>query len=420
VFEPDAGPLGAGLEGFEARPGQQRLAQAVAATFEYGGTLVAEAGTGTGKTLAYLVPAVLSGRRVLVSTGTKNLQDQIFYKDVPTLSRVLGQPIRAAYMKGRTNYLCLHRLAGLKQAAASLPFSDRQWMDRLAEWADVTDTGDRAEVDDLPDDLPLWHELTATGDQCLGRDCPSYGPCFVTRMRERADDATLVIVNHHLLCADASVRQGNFGEVIPECDLLVIDEAHQLEDVVTHYFGVALGTHRVDQFARDSTAVLSTLAATDTRRAIGLTGAIGEFQRCARQMFETLRDTVFNQGAGDRSRLTSDMTARLEVPRAAVAEALNQIILLCPPDTTLEDVNDLLPQPATMRTDLDTLTTADDPRYVHFVELRGRGVTLRAAPIDASTLIREAVIGERHATVLTSATLAVEGDFAYATGRLGR
>ena len=171
AFDRD-GPIASTLDRFEVRRRQRELATEVARVFETGGTLIAEAGTGTGKTLAYLVPAALDGRRVLVSTGTRTLQDQIFYKDLPALRRALGQDVRAAYMKGRTNYVCLHRLGRLLEAQAGLSPADRAWVDRVAEWARVTETGDRAEIEDLPDDLPLWADLSATSDQCLGRDCP--------------------------------------------------------------------------------------------------------------------------------------------------------------------------------------------------------------------------------------------------------
>ncbi|HEY6359403.1 MAG TPA: ATP-dependent DNA helicase, partial [Vicinamibacterales bacterium] len=268
----DDGPLARTLEGFEPRAGQRELAVAVARTLEEGGTLVAEAGTGIGKTLAYLVPAVLSGKRVLVSTGTRNLQDQVFYKDVPTVGRALNVDVNAAYMKGRTNYLCRHRFDRLHEAAAGLPASDRRWLARIGEWLDATDTGDRSEIEDLPDHLPLWSDVTATSEQCLGRECPRYADCFVTRMRDRADEARIVIVNHHLLCADASVRRGEFGEVIPESELAIIDEAHQLEDVVTQYFGVAVTTHRLDEFCRDAASAISTLGAHETVSALGASG----------------------------------------------------------------------------------------------------------------------------------------------------
>src|SRR5262249_45009933 len=160
-----------------------QLAAAVARTFTGGGILVAEAGTGTGKTLAYLLPAVLSGQRGLISTGTRTLQDQVFFKDLPALAPALGVEIQAAYMKGRTNFLCLHRFGQLKEAEAGLALADRAWLQRIAEWAAVTETGDRAEIEDLPDDAPIWSEITASSDQCLGRDCPQFNDCFITRMR---------------------------------------------------------------------------------------------------------------------------------------------------------------------------------------------------------------------------------------------
>src|SRR5262245_34447932 len=188
----DDGPLASTFAGFEPRPGQRRLAESVATVLTGGGTLVAEAGTGTGKTLAYLVPAVLSGKRVLISTGTRNLQDQIFYKDLPSLAQALGHPIRSAYMKGRSNYLCLHRFERLREAEAGLTPTEREWLARIDEWSRATETGDRAEIEDMPDDLALWSEMTATSDQCLGRDCPHYVDCFITRMRDRAAESDVV------------------------------------------------------------------------------------------------------------------------------------------------------------------------------------------------------------------------------------
>src|SRR5262245_49708056 len=267
------GPLAAAFDGYEPRPGQQRLAEEVARTFGTGGTLVAEAGTGTGKTLAYLVPAVLAGRRVLISTGTRTLQDQIFYKDLPDLARALDMDVRAAYMKGRANYLCRHRFERLQEAEAGLSLAERDWLGRITEWAGDTETGDRSEIDELPDDFPMWTELSATSEQCLGRECGHYGDCFITKMRERAAGANVVIVNHHLLCADASVRQSAFGEVIPECALAIIDEAHQLEDVVTQYFGVSISTHRIDDFGRDATQAVTSVPAEDGRFAVAVTEA---------------------------------------------------------------------------------------------------------------------------------------------------
>lgn len=420
LFEPDTGPLASRLEGFEPRPGQLALARAVAEILTTGGVLLAEAGTGTGKTLAYLIPAALSGRRVLISTGTRNLQDQVFYKDIPALARVLGTEIRAAYMKGRTNYLCLHRFERLKEAVTPAQ-ADWHWLSRIGEWLPETATGDRAEIDDLPDDLPLWQDVTATHEQCVGRDCPRFGDCFVTRMRERAAEANLVVVNHHLLCADAAVRQGEFGEVIPDCDVLVIDEAHQLEDVATQYFGIAFGTHRLEQFVRDAVAAATVRRDRDATLATALAGAAATVQRTGLQFFDRVRlEARARASGGDRVKLTPPMADRLGAVRDDLADALGAAgPLLSPATGQADDLTRLKARADALRRDLVVLTAADDDAYVHFVEQRGRNVTLRAAPIDASQVIRELVVAPRKATVMTSATLTVEGTFDYARARLG-
>jgi ATP-dependent DNA helicase DinG len=412
----DDGDLARSLEGFEPRESQRAMANAVAATFEAGGTLVAEAGTGTGKTLAYLVPAVLSGKRVLVSTGTRNLQDQVFYKDVPTLGRALGFDVRAAYMKGRTNYLCIHRFERLAEARAALPASDARWLDTIDEWRKVTDTGDRAEIEDLPDHLPLWSDMTATSEQCLGRECPNYTDCFITRMRDRAADAQLVIVNHHLLCADASVRRGDFGEVIPESELAIIDEAHQLEDVVTQYFGVAVSTHRLEEFCRDTAAAVGGLEATDARFAVTIAEAISDVQRASRRLADAMRA---ESGRGDRTTLTPDMAVRLRETGLDLLSTLDSLVsdLRTRPELPA-DLTSAVDRARTLRADIDRLLE-DDEKYVRFIEVRGRGLSLRAAPIEVADIIRDSVLAGRKATVLTSATLAVDGSFDYAVARLG-
>ena len=419
VFD-ESGPLANAFPGFEVRPGQLRLAVEVARAFEQGGTLIAEAGTGTGKTLAYLLPAALSGRRVLVSTGTRTLQDQIFYKDLPALTSAVGIPIRSAYMKGRTNYLCLHRFERLAEAEAGLAKDDRDWLRRIGEWAGETSTGDRAEIEDLPDDMPLWSELTANAEQCLGRECPRYGDCFVTRMREAAAEANVVVVNHHLLCADASVRQGGFGEVIPECDLAVIDEAHQLEDVVTQYFGVAVGTHRVDEFAHDASHALGALPCEAGLFATTLAHTIQDLHQECRRVLDVARIELRSQESGDRMRLTPAATDRLSDAGNAAREYLDRLLSQMRAHQDLpEELAAIATRAQALRDDLSILLAADDPAFVHFVEARGRSITLRAAPIEVSAIIRREIIGDRAATVLTSATLAVEGQFDYAKARLG-
>ncbi len=357
---------------------------------------------------------------MLISTGTRTLQDQIFYKDVPALGRALGHPVRAAYMKGRANYLCLHRFGRLKEAAPGLALPEREWLTRVDEWASSTDTGDRAEIEDMPDDLAIWHELTATSEQCLGRDCLEFDACFITRMRERAEQADVVIVNHHLLCADAAVRQGDFGEVIPTCDLAVIDEAHQLEDVATQYFGIAMTSARVNDFARDAARLVAAVPAETASVAVAVATAVSDVKQAAARLFDAARGELAGRDGGDRAALTADMAERLADPAQVFGHALERLTVRV---TTLgaghEDLAALAERAEAMRADLGMLTSADDTRFVHFIETRGRSVSLRAAPIDVASIVRGVVVGERHAAVLTSATLAVGGGFDYALTRLG-
>ena len=277
------GPLAAALPSFEPRAGQREMASAAAGVFEDGGVLLAEAGTGTGKTLAYLVPAILSGHRVLVSTGTKQLQDQIFDKDLPALRGALGVDFTATYMKGRANYLCLHRFEAYRDGDPLGLARDRGRVDAIAAWAARTATGDRAELEDLPDDLPFWGEISAASETCIGTECPQHAECFVTRMRQRAAESDLVIVNHHLLCADAAVRQSAYGEVIPSYAHAVIDEAHQLEDVATQYFGVSVSNYRLERLVGDGRRWTGRDLAEDAEAAQTLYRALDDIdQRAAR------------------------------------------------------------------------------------------------------------------------------------------
>ena len=295
------GPLARAIPHFEARAGQVEMALAVARVFDRGGALLAEAGTGTGKTIAYLVPAILKRERVLVSTGTKNLQEQIFYKDLPVLRDSLGLPFTATYMKGRGNYLCLHRFDAMRESASA---GQGYHLRLIDEWARETETGDRAEIEDLPEDLPLWKEISATAENCLGADCPRYADCFVTRMRQRAAASDLVIVNHHLLCADAAVRKGTFGEVIPSCSYAIVDEAHQLEDVATQYFGISVSNYRFDDLARDADRMLGARLIADAERSRQVRDDVERLRETARVFFSALHFVrIDNHGGGSDSRI---------------------------------------------------------------------------------------------------------------------
>jgi ATP-dependent DNA helicase DinG len=474
------GPLARAMADFEPRVGQVEMAAAVARVFERGGVLLAEAGTGTGKTLAYLVPAILRRERVLISTGTKNLQEQIFFKDMPALREALGIPFTATYMKGRANYLCLHKLDQLNdgdpQRAASgrgaaPAVGEEVFLPIIRKWSARTETGDRAELEDLPEDLPFWNDVAATADTCLGTECERYDDCFVTRMRQRAVASDLVIVNHHLLCADAAVRQNAYGEVIPTCHRAILDEAHQLEDIATQYFGYSLSNYRVEELARDIERSLVAIAGEERRARDEIAKAIEKLRDYGRAFFTELafahRGDRREWGRGptsvkndDRVRATVDSLAQASEAAGHLSSALDivqstlALLVRLPPgmaphdgpeegddhrETRDETIAALVRRSREIRDDLRFLMRCGAERgegapaervraarapgvnkvYVYFVEFRGRGIFLRAAPIDVSAVVRELLLDKMHATVLTSATLAVDGSFEYIRDRLG-
>jgi ATP-dependent DNA helicase DinG len=325
-------------------------------------------------------------------------------------------------MKGRANYLCLHRLDQLNDGAG--PAVHDVFLPMIREWSARTDTGDRAELSDLPEDLAFWNEVSATADTCLGTECPRYDECFVTRMRQRAAESDLVIVNHHLLCADAAVRQSDFGEVIPSCKYAVIDEAHQLEDVATQYFGIAVSNYRLDDLARDMDRALGANLVPDRDRADALKDDAERVRGHARAFFAALQMIRFEAPGvgGSESRIRIGPSHLLKVADEGTAliraiEALEADIALArevPPDVLALGV-----RAADVRKDTEFLLRADDPGFVYYLEARGRGVFLRGSPIDVSAIVRELLLDRMTATILTSATLTVDGSFEYLRGRLG-
>ena len=241
---------------YEHRPGQIQMAEAVLRAFEQKRHLIVEAGTGTGKTLAYLVPAIAaacgSGARVVISTGTKNLQEQLMEKDIPFLQDVLPAKFRAAVMKGRNNYACLHRIKRAESMPVLEGLDEVDHFDEVFRWVTQTSTGDRAELSNLPENLPFWRHIDARSDTCLGQQCADFEPCFITRMRQRAIDADIIVVNHHLFFADLALRNGAYGSVLPDYAAVILDEAHQIEDVASEYFGAQVSTYQIDDLLRDA------------------------------------------------------------------------------------------------------------------------------------------------------------------------
>lgn len=404
------GVLARALPGYEDRASQARLSEAVAETLSEGGLLLAEAGTGTGKTLAYLLPAVELGRRVVVSTGTKNLQEQLILKDIPLLARALGRTLNVAVMKGRGNYLCLLRFRSFGQAGRIGRLEEIPLYRAVEDWAPRTRSGDRGEVADLPDSVDFWREISAASENCIGQSCPDFDPCWVTRMRQRALEADLVVVNHHLLCADLAVKDGSYGEVIPDYDSLILDEAHLLEDVATQYFGTQVSSHRIEDLCRD---VERELAAAR----LDAPDALAELE-AVRHRAETLFKLLGRVGG---RRLARDwMTSRVAEESSALLlrlEGLRTALLALPekPEALLGHAG----RADALRRELAFVLAAEDEGHVYFAESRGPGVFLKATPIDVSGRLRELLFEPLRAGVLTSATLSVDGGYGYLKSRLG-
>ena len=408
------------MPAFEARPSQREMAEATAKILVEGGILLAEAGTGTGKTLAYLIPAILSKQQVLISTGTKNLQDQIYHKDLPALREALDIDVRVTYMKGRNNYLCLHRFAAQKSEMSNLPLIEQHYLEQLTQWADQTTTGDRAEIEDLPDDFSAWGDIAATSENCIGTECPEFQECYVTKMRQEALESNIVIVNHHLLCADAAVRQNTYGEVIPTCSFAIIDEAHQLEDVATQYFGVSVSNNRLEELVRDGrrlftdNLVETNLSSSSIQQ---LSDLLSDVHDGSQVFFHNL---ALAMPGMDRARLTPELCVPIAEPGRRLIRNLEDFVtILAKLTPSSEDIAALGHRAAKTHEDLRFILEANQQAFVYFLERRGRGVFLRASPIDVSSILKERLFDRMQGAVLTSATLTVDGTFEYLKGRLG-
>ena len=416
----DNGALSKAMPAFEARPSQREMAEATAKILVEGGILLAEAGTGTGKTLAYLIPAILSKQQVLISTGTKNLQDQIYHKDLPALREALDIDVRVTYMKGRNNYLCLHRFAAQKSEMSNLPLIEQHYLEQLTQWADQTTTGDRAEIEDLPDDFSAWGDIAATSENCIGTECPEFQECYVTKMRQEALESNIVIVNHHLLCADAAVRQNTYGEVIPTCSFAIIDEAHQLEDVATQYFGVSVSNNRLEELVRDGrrlftdNLVETNLSSSSIQE---LSDLLSDVHDGSQVFFHNL---ALAMPGMDRARLTPELCVPIAEPGRRLIRNLEDFVtILAKLTPSSEDIAALGHRAAKTHEDLRFILEANQQAFVYFLERRGRGVFLRASPIDVSSILKERLFDRMQGAVLTSATLTVDGTFEYLKGRLG-
>jgi ATP-dependent DNA helicase DinG len=408
------GRLSRVLPGWESRPEQLALAREVERAFAERRVLVAEAGTGTGKTLAYLVPAALSGRKVVISTATKTLQDQLFHKDLPLLRDGLGLDVRATLVKGRANYLCLQRLERVEREPSLLgPGTGEAW-DQLHRWAARTETGDRAELQ-LPDDFAGWPRLSTTRETCLGARCPLHEACFVTRLRARAEASDILVVNHALFFADLALRtsRGNGEGVLPRYDAVVFDEAHALEDAATEYFGVGVSSFRFEDLARDAQVALEPL---DERA--GMLAALALKVRSQAESLFNSAPRALGLLSESAIRLTPVLLRPLGRQLEEVLEGLQALSAFAAGAEEVE-LQSLQRRATELASELDFVRRAGSQDHVYWAEGRGRGVALRAAPISVAEALREKLYGTVDTLVFTSATLRAGNSFSYFCRRLG-
>ncbi len=408
------GALGKAIPGFQPRQAQIDMAMAVAKAISDGGQLVVEAGTGTGKTFAYLVPALMSGKKIIISTGSKNLQEQLFHRDLPLMTSALGFHGNVALLKGRANYLCLDRLSRQMVESHTNDAADPQLLTQLVKvrsWSSETKTGDLGECDALPEDSVIIPTITSTNDNCLGKECPSYDECFVSKARRRAMEADVVVVNHHLFLADLAIKETGFGELIPEADVFIFDEAHQLPDIASQYFGQSVSSRQIQDLAKDIEIAYRTEAkdmrqlqkvgdklvqsAMDLRIVLGDSGHRGNWR-------EALSSPSVKR---EIERVLDSLTFAIDVLKIALGRS--QLL-----DTAFE-------RASLIKGRIERVCDVSITGYSYWFDTTPRHFSLHITPLSVADKFHEQIEMKPGAWIFTSATLAVNDDFGHFTHRLG-
>jgi len=397
---------------YEFRPGQLEMAEAVESALAEKKHLLVDAGTGTGKTLAYLVPAILSGKRVVVSTGTKNLQEQLFYKDIPFLQKHFDRPLQVSYMKGRNNFACRQKIYDAEREPILTGLEEIADFQIIREWEKTTTTGDRAEIKTLPEDSSAWHKVDARRELCTGQKCQQFERCFLTQMHQRANESDIIIVNHHLFFADLAVKDEEFGGIIPEYAAVVFDEAHEIEDVAGRYFGVGISNYQVQELVRD----IAQISRTKQFGSGELDRILFTLDDRAGQFFLLFGETEGRTGfKGHTAFFEKNQDAYDDVQRALELVATHVQLVKNAPD----EVIPLFRRTQELQQRLAFWSKGDNRSYVYWIERRGRGCFLQATPIDVSSVLEEKLFDVLDTVIMTSATLAVGGTFDFTEKRLG-
>ncbi|MEI6336548.1 MAG: ATP-dependent DNA helicase, partial [Methylococcaceae bacterium] len=405
------GALSTVISGYQPRAAQLEMAAAIADAIEQKRHLIAEAGTGTGKTFAYLVPAILSGKRAIISTGTKNLQDQLFNKDLPIIRKALKKPFIAALLKGRSNYLCTYRLKNALTSTLGFSREEAGALAKINKWSKRTKAGDISEMSEVTEGDPVWYQATSTLDNCLGQDCPDYAECFLVKARKKAQEADVLVVNHNLLCADWSLRDGGFGELLPNAEVVVIDEAHQLADTASNFLGITVGAKQLNDLAQDALVeyhkdardipALRTACEDldheikDLRLAFGLELKRGEWQdiennpKIAGGLIAVIEQL---QRLTDQLKLASVKTKALESCFKRSEELVQKLELI---------LNDR------------------SGKWIRWYETHRKTFTLSLTPLDIAAEFHGFMLQHKAAWIFTSATLSIANKFDYFANNLG-
>jgi ATP-dependent DNA helicase DinG len=407
----ETGPLATKLSGFNPRPQQTAMALAIAETLESRSTFVAEAGTGTGKTLAYLVPAILSGKKVLISTATKTLQDQLFRKDLPGLRRALDIPFRAALLKGRSNYLCLYRQKNHLGFKAGLGGRDSAALESIRRWSRTTLTGDISELSDVPEGSLIWSGATSTVDNCLGTECPDHADCFLVRARSRARDADIVVVNHHLLWADWALRNEGQGELLPAGDGIIVDEAHQFLESAAQFLGNSLTSRQLLDLAAD-------ISTERVREAPDATQLQEEADRLSR-LTHDVRIALGEPARRDSWEAVSSWPSVMDAMEAVVLQLSRLRDVLQPQRVRGKGLEACYVRSVALLSQIESFLKHDDPNQIQWFESRKMGFSLNRSPIEISDEFRQFRDRLKTAWVFTSATLTVRDRFDHFTHELG-
>jgi ATP-dependent DNA helicase DinG len=396
-------PLKDLLPGFQPRAGQAWMAEAVAETIANLDKLVVEAGTGTGKTFAYLLPALQSGRKTIISTGTKALQDQLYHRDLPLIGKAVGRPVAAALLKGRANYLCLERLDHATDVAETLVDD----LNAVREWRHRTDSGDKAELIEVAEDSRIWPLVTSTVDNCLGQKCPEYSKCHVVKARRAAQEADLVVVNHHLLLADLAMKEEGFVEFLPGAEAIILDEAHQIPDLAVQFFGVSVGSREIERLVDEiRLATIAFQQAEMQRRIDALQTAVRVLRAEAPRQ----------EGRHQLAEVIAEVRAPLDALRLAIGELNAAIADIA--DTSLE-LEKLHQQLCGVGERLALLTSDDTWDGLRWLEINPRSLRINLTPLDVSATLNGLIDNGRQAWIFTSATLAVADDFSHFLSRMG-